>query len=944
LGGQQPSAGTPYAEAHKPFTVSVVSNDRGRLCKALRYDAANRCVVSESDAYLSDGHVEELSFASIFEFMTFRKGLEGNRALMMGRPLYPDARIVTQEVLSRTPVARRRNERIMARDRTHMSWSDGPTLVMLDLDRPDEFPAEVRSIAPTTPESWREFLIQCVPALAEAQMAWAPSSSSFLYVNDEQVQGLRGQRFYFPVDTGQAIPRLSKALRDALVLEGMVWFAVSRSGNRLERLPFDFSVFQPERLDFAAGPDCDPPLEWRPTDPITWNDGGAYLHGSDLPATTEADRRRVEARVSQARRAKSDEAKARRAEWRQETGRQIALQTKLDQDSAERLADLAVDQGVLLPEFLLLDSTGHTVSVGQLLEAPEENHGRRFHDPMEPDYRNDPRIAVFLVGEDGQARIYSHAHGGTAWRCEQSVPVVRLRQIERTVDQIHEALEVDQCGLFRNGDALVEVNETNARMLTLDADGVGLRLQRRFRVEKAIRDGVAPADLPPRVLRALLSEVAALPVPSLNAVVRGPYALADGTVVDTPGYNPVSQVYYVADAPYPPQVRGDVGLPEAEEALRRIWHAVRLFPLKSDVDRGILLSAMLTAVARPSLSIAPGYVITAHTAGTGKTLLAQVVGALQTGGAVASSPLPRDEEERRKHLFASLRHGSQFLLYDNAERGLQLDSAVLANLVTSPEIEARVLGVSNVERRPNRLTVMLTGNNLILHGDLNRRLLPINLDAEVEHPWSRVFPFHPVNYVLANWLDLRIAALELIQAWHNQGAPECAGATGFPEWDAVVRSVVVWAGEKIDTDIGFTDPADAIKESYAEDPETEALGQLLRAWWHVFGANEVLIKEVQEVLTGVDGVQFPGDETEETQEASLDLREACAAVLSGGGRTTAHESRRLGMYLSSHEGQIVGGLKFVKCSTRGGARKWRVECVDQAAAARHPRAIAAGAK
>jgi hypothetical protein len=281
-------------------------------------------------------------------------------------------------------------------------------------------------------------------------------------------------------------------------------------------------------------------------------------------------------------------------------------------------------------------------------------------------------------------------------------------------------------------------------------------------------------------------------------------------------------------------------------------------------------------------------------------------------------------------VFACLRHGSQFLLYDNAERGSQLDSAVLANLVTSPEIEARVLGVSNVERRPNRLTVVLTGNNLILHGDLNRRLLPINLDAEVEHPWNRVFPFHPVNYVHANWLDLRIAALELIQAWRNQGAPECAGATGFPEWDFVVRSVVVWAGEKIDTDIGFADPAEAIKDSYAEDPETEALGQLLRAWWDVFGADEVLIKEVQEALDQADRGQFPGGETEETQEASLGLREACAAVLSGGGRTPAHESRRLGMYLSSHEGQIVGGLKFVKCGTRGGARKWRVECVDQA--------------
>jgi len=139
----------------------------------------------------------------------------------------------------------------------------------------------------------------------------------------------------------------------------------------------------------------------------------------------------------------------------------------------------------------------------------------------------------------------------------------------------------------------------------------------------------------------------------------------------------------------------------------------------------------------------------------------------------------------------------------------------------------------------------------------------------------------------------------------------------------------VWASENLNTEVGFADPAEAIKASYAEDPETESLGQLLRAWWKVFGDGEVLIKEVQEVVSKADVEQFPGDETQELQEASLNLREACTAVLSGGGRTAVHESRRLGMYLSSHEGQIVGGLKFVKCGTRGGARKWRVECVGE---------------
>jgi len=221
------------------------------------------------------------------------------------------------------------------------------------------------------------------------------------------------------------------------------------------------------------------------------------------------------------------------------------------------------------------------------------------------------------------------------------------------------------------------------------------------------------------------------------------------------------------------------------EAFRALRYSVSQFPLKTDIDRRVLLAAMLSAVIHPSLSIAPSYYITAHTAGTGKTYLAQGICSLQTGTHVASSPFPKDEEERRKHLFASLRQGSSCLLYDNTERGAEIDSAVIANLVTSPVIDWRVLGASAVERKPNRMTMVLTGNNLRLRGDLNRRILPITLDAGVERPWEREFSFHPGNHILANWLSVRIAALELYQAWRVHGAPRAQGATGFPEWDAI---------------------------------------------------------------------------------------------------------------------------------------------------------------
>jgi hypothetical protein len=581
---------------------------------------------------------------------------------------------------------------------------------------------------------------------------------------------------------------------------------------------------------------------------------------------------------------------------------------------------------------LLTDEAGATVSVGELLQEPEKHHGRRFHDPIEPDYRGDRRIAVFLVDGNGNARVYSHAHGGQSWVCRKSILQVVLGQTHETVDQLREALEVDECGIYRNGDALCWVNEEEARMMPLDQEGITLKLQRRIEVLGFKSKGVlVPKDLPLRAVKALMSEASILPLPKLNAVVSGPYALTDGRIVDTPGYDPASQVMYVAESLYPPRVRQSVSIREAEVALRRLWYPFSLLPFKNDVDRGVSLAALVSSAVRPSIGIVPGYCITAHTAGTGKTLLAQAIGVLHTGHPTATAALPRDDDEVRKHVFASVRQGAQYLLYDNAERGSVIESPVLANMITSELIEGRVLGVSHVERRPNRLTFALTGNNLTLHGDLNRRILTIRLDADTETPWRREFPFHPVSYVRAHWLPLRIAILEIIRAWKQHGAPRAPGASGFPQWDTLVRSIVLWVVQNLDIGVGFADPVEALMASYSADPETDMLGSLLEAWFEVFGSREVLLREVEAAILDVDlagsGLVGGGDEAEPSRERTA-LRDAFDAILANvGGRENGRRAR-LGLYLAQQEGRIVRGLKFVRAGTRGGNRKWRVLAVD----------------
>lgn len=913
-----------------PFSVSVVHNTAadGKLSKAFQLDLTQKNLKTETDAILTEGSVAVEHFESLGLFMDRRSRLTPAEALLMGLPMYGNATIVTQKALRSIPAERQQAERIIARDRAHISWAPGPAVVMLDLDSPDRFPPELQHLAQNSPEQWRELLIELVPGLEDVPMAWAPSSSSYLYNGEEELAGLRGQRFYFVIDIGVDTPQFKEAFRNALVQRDLVWFEISKSGSLLERYPFDLAVYQPERLDFAAEPVCTPPVERRPQGPIVWQEGGLYFSAASVPDVAEREGRIIKAKLQDLRRAKAGEAATVRERWIEETGRHIALRRPdLEPAAATEVARQAVQRDVLLGDFILIDSKGNEVSVGELLEAPHVHEGRRFHDPLEPGYRNDPRIAVMLLDHTGRPLIHSHAHGGQTFRCQSKAIRIAVGTMDETTDRLAAALDQDAAGLYLNGNAIVGVDEVEARMLPLEGEGLALRLQRVFDVMKVGTNGkTSPTDLPPRHVKAFMSVASELPIPRLTAVVNAPFARAEGSIVDTPGYDAASEVLYLSPSCSPPTVRRELGVLEAQEALKKLWYPFSEFPLVSDLDSGALLAAILSTVLRQSVGIAPGYLFKAPTAGVGKTKLAESVGALQTGAWPPVSALPRGDDEIRKHLFAALRQGRTYLLYDNAERGSEIDSPVLANLTTSPEVQDRVLGASLVETRPNRMTVALTGNNVSLCGDLNRRILPIALDPHLERPWERRFDFEPVPFILANRVPLRIAGLEVIAAWRNGGARPAEGSTGFPEWDAVVRSTVAWVIDHLDIGVGFADPKDAIRKAYSEDPEAEPLGHLLAALHDVIGEREFQLKDVEDIINAIDGDPLTDlSDVEEPAHATPGeiLREARDVAL-GNLRTYEDGRVALGRYLSKHDGRVVGNLRLERGGKRGGSRCWRV--------------------
>ncbi len=80
----------------------------------------------------------------------------------------------------------------------------------------------------------------------------------------------------------------------------------------------------------------------------------------------------------------------------------------------------AVERQELGPDFLITMRDGVTVTVKDILAAPEQYDGERCCDPLDPGYRDDPRVAyINLSPKTGSPYIHSHAHGGGCYQLKE---------------------------------------------------------------------------------------------------------------------------------------------------------------------------------------------------------------------------------------------------------------------------------------------------------------------------------------------------------------------------------------------------------------------------------------------------------------------------------------------------------------------------------------------
>lgn len=394
-----------------------------------------------------------------------------------------------------------------------------------------------------------------------------------------------------------------------------------------------------------------------------------------------------------------------------------------------------------------------------------------------------------------------------------SINVADETLFTQTVDALVKAGRV-----YRVGNALVEV--IGEQTMPLTSNSVRMRISPPIQFYRHTREGEVSAQPPPWLLKTLIERNAPETVPEIVAIQSTPPVRPDGEITLEPGYDPSTKIYYV------PSANTQFRIPNCglEECIEGILEPFADFPWADpERDLSAWLAALLTITLRGTYSgRAPALLIDKNSAGAGATLLANCLGIIATGRQLPVH-LPEGNDEDRKRIGAALLRSDPTIFLDNRR---EIGGPFLDALLTTEKVDVRILGLSKLTTVDFRSLVIATGNNLVIEGDLARRVFRIRLDSP--HVKPHLAGGYRIKDLLG-WVGENRAAivgylLRLTQLWFQAGCPHHGKSElgGFTSWSRIVRSIVAFSG--------LGDPMDSVtQDDTAEDPMMNALESLIDA-------------------------------------------------------------------------------------------------------------------
>jgi hypothetical protein len=384
----------------------------------------------------------------------------------------------------------------------------------------------------------------------------------------------------------------------------------------------------------------------------------------------------------------------------------------------------------------------------------------------------------------------------------------------------------------RSGKAVSVTAEESGRHVITDVSDPVLRnrLTRSADFYEIGREGIRNCAPPMDMVRDIL---AMPPVewefPPLQSIIESPALREDGTLITQPGYDARSRLFYAPDPAlvlpeFPERPTAD----HLDVAVEMVLDIIADFPFVDAASRANAIATMLTQVCRPAIKgPTPLALYDATSAGSGKTLLSEVVSLIGSGREGALFSAPKAEEEWRKQLTSVLREGSSIVIIDNVN--YRLDSGDLCKALTETIHGDRILGLSQTVNLPVRCTWIATGNNIQLGGDMPRRCYWIRMDAKCSKPFERTGFRHKrlKQHVLAHRGQLLAALLTLARSWFIAGCPEpnITPLGSFENWTIIIGGILEYVGIE-----GFLANASALySQADAESAQWEAFLMTIEA-------------------------------------------------------------------------------------------------------------------
>ena len=495
--------------------------------------------------------------------------------------------------------------------------------------------------------------------------------------------------------------------------------------------------------------------------------------------------------------------------------------------------------------------------------------------------------------------------------CEKARVVIRTAEDE-VVSEAVAAISKDP-KLFRRGRVLVHVTRDKGRPAGIirpdDAPQIAavplpivrerLAANINWIKLKETKDGTEeiPAHPPEWAIRAVAARGEWPEIRPMEGIVETPVLRVDGSVLDVAGYDADTGLLYEPSQEFD-RIPANPTKDDAAKAAAELLEVVQDFPFEDEkAHRAAWLASILTPLARFAFpGPAPMFLIDANTPGTGKGLICDTIGYIVTGRPIGRTSYPSEDDEMRKRITATALAGDRMVLLDNIDGTLGTPS--LDAMLTATTWKDRILGrTENSTDIPLSAVWYATGNNILLGGDIVRRICHIRLSTGVENPEGRTDFHHPdlLGWITENRRRLVPAALTILRAYCVAGRPkqDIRPWGSFEGWSQLVRTSLVW--------IGQTDPVQTRHKLAREsDQSTNSLRSLIHGWLQA--------DPKREGITVVAALKMAADHA----ELCPDL---CNALAELGGKNP--NPRSLGMKLHHLRHRIVDGQMMDRTLYKG---------------------------